>query len=143
MTLMPRSLAWMLMVALMHMAMLPASAANTSATDACSTQANMRRCLASAAAESAADLAQAEREAVAAIARWDEDARYRLAASAALRQSQRSFEQDRAVQCAFAAALGGGAIGNALALRRFACMTDLNRMRAAWLRRQGRALPAQ
>lgn len=142
MTILPSTLAWALTLALVHMTMLSARAADTSAMDACSTQADLRRCLASAAVASAAELAQANRDAITAIAGWDEDARYRLAASAALRESQRSFEQYRAAQCAFAAALGGGAAGNALALRRLTCVSELNRVRAANLRKQINDLPA-
>jgi len=38
-------------------------------------------------------------------------------------------------QCALAAALGGGAIGNALEIRRLACEAELNAWRADQLQR--------
>jgi uncharacterized protein YecT (DUF1311 family) len=124
--------------------MTAASAADV-ARDICAahSQSDMRTCLASQAKESATELAAAEDAANSALSQWDEDAKYRASASAALKRSTKSFIQFRAMQCSFTASLGGGAIGNALALRELACVSDLNRQQTAWLRQAIADLPAR
>lgn len=96
-------------------------------------QADMRACLAKKAADSATNLKQAEGKALAALGKWDEDAKYVSAAKARLDASGKAFAKYRDAQCAFNTALGGGAIGNALDMRRFACVYELNARRAEQL----------
>ena len=118
-------------------------AANTISVDECAghAQADMRTCLEKKSQESTTDLAQAEKDVLSMLAGWDEDPAYRASANAAFKQSRKSFIQFRQAQCAFAASLGGGAIGNALALRQLACLTDVNRVQAASLRAAVATLP--
>jgi len=106
-----------------------------SVREACSdgSQADMRACLARRAADSATDLKQAEEKALAALGKWDEDAKYVAAAKAKLDASGKAFAKYREAQCAFNTALGGGAIGNALDMRRFACLYEMNARRAGQL----------
>lgn len=113
-------------------------AARATEIDACSgrSQADLRICLENKAKASEAELSQAEQTAVTALTRWDEDQRYRSAAATLLKTSNKSFIQFRAAQCEFAAALGGGAAGNARELRRLTCVADLNYTRAETLRQQ-------
>jgi uncharacterized protein YecT (DUF1311 family) len=122
-----------------------ASAAQTRSMDRCSARAqgDLRACLEAEVRASEAVLKAAEDAADAALTRWDEDAKYRVSASAALQSSRQSFSLFRETQCAFSAALGGGAIGNALAVRRLACIGELNRQQAAWLKQAVAGLPAQ
>ncbi|MGJ7914261.1 hypothetical protein ACI48D_02115 [Massilia sp. LXY-6] len=47
--------------------------------------------------------------------------------------SRQAFARYRETQCAFISSLGGGAIANALHMRRLACTIDLNNERAASL----------
>jgi uncharacterized protein YecT (DUF1311 family) len=90
-------------------------------------------CLKAYAGESAARLAKAEREAVARIENWDEDARYRAQARGALATSNAEFLRFRARECGFASALAGGSIGTAHEHWRLACVYELNIRRAASL----------
>jgi hypothetical protein len=96
-------------------------------------QAGLRECMTRKAADSQSLLKRAESDAAAALARWDEDAKYAQLAKEKLASSSRAFERYRETQCAFAYSLGGGAIGNALEMRRLACTIDLNQERAASL----------
>ena len=89
-------------------------------------EAGMRECLAKKSHESALALRHAEERAIAALSKWDEDARFINLAKAKLRASSKAYEQYRDAQCAFSASLGGGAIGNALELRRLSCLVGLN-----------------
>jgi len=89
-------------------------------------QAGMRDCLAHKAESSQRALKKAEKSAAAALSRWDEDSRYRQQAQARLAASQKAFVQYRDAQCRFAYSLGSGAIGNALEMRRLACLAELN-----------------
>lgn len=108
---------------------------------AAQSQAAMRSCLENQAQASERALVHAEKDAHMALSRWDEDLRYRTAADAALKTASTSFIRFRSAQCGFAASLGGGAIGNALALRRLSCETELNRSRAAALVQATAELP--
>lgn len=104
-------------------------------------QAGMRECLAKKSRESASSLKQAESKVVAALSKWDEDEKYIALAREKRKASDAAFERYREAQCAFAASLGGGAIGNALETRRLACVVDLNRMRTESLTTAISALP--
>jgi len=68
------------------------------------------------------------------LTKWDEDPKYSSQAKAKLIASNKAFGQYRDAQCAFASALGGGAIGNALEMGRLACVAELNGRRAFQLR---------
>jgi hypothetical protein len=91
------------------------------------------KCLEAYAAESAARLAKAEKDAVARIENWDEDASYRAQARSTLATSNAEFLRFRARECSFAAALAGGSIGTAREHWQFACVYELNIGRAASL----------
>lgn len=97
-------------------------------------EAGMHDCLEKKARESGKALKDTERKASDALAKWDEDANYVSRAKTKLQLSSKAFEQYREAQCAFAASMGGGAIGNALDMRRLACVTELNDRRAEQLR---------
>ena len=77
-------------------------------------EAGMRECLAKMSHESSTALKRAEAQAIAALSKWDEDAKYVNLAKEKLRASSKAYEQYRDAQCAFASSLGGGAIGYAL-----------------------------
>ncbi|GAB2851696.1 DUF1311 domain-containing protein [Pseudoduganella ginsengisoli] len=105
-------------------------------------EAGMRDCLVHHAAQSAKVLKQAEESASAALAKWDEDAKFVRAAKVRLETSGREFLRYRDAHCAFAASLGGGAIGNALEMMRLACVAELNYRRAGQLTNAVADLPA-
>ncbi|PMS14295.1 DUF1311 domain-containing protein [Trinickia caryophylli] len=111
--------------------------------EACSgeSEAGMRECLAKRAADSDKKLKQAEQKALDAVSKWDEDGKYIRLARNELQSSGKAFTQYRKAQCDFAASLGGGAIGNALDMRRFACEAELNERRAEQLRAAVQDLP--
>jgi uncharacterized protein YecT (DUF1311 family) len=89
-------------------------------------EAGMRECLAKKSRESAVALTRAEERAIVALSKWDEDEKFINLAKEKLRASSKAYEQYRDAQCAFSASLGGGAIGNALELRRLSCLIGLN-----------------
>ncbi len=97
-------------------------------------QAGMRDCLAKKAQDSQKALQQSEEKAASILSQWDEDDRYINQAKAKLAKSNKAFVKYREAQCAFASSLGGGAIGNALEMRRLACVAELNDRRAEQLR---------
>ena len=150
-----RTIVWVALVGLFASALLAAQARAADAAPAAvagvapgaaeqcgaNSQAGMRDCLQQQASSSAALLKQAQDQAAAAIGNWDEDAKYVKQAKAKLQASNLAFDKFAAAQCAFAASLGGGAIGNALELRRLACSADLQAQRAAQLHRDSAALP--
>jgi len=111
--------------------------------EACSanSQAGMRDCLAKHAADSQRILSNAEKKAMHAIAGWDEDEKYVRSAQARLTDSTQAFERYRAAQCALSGSLGGGAVGNALELRRLSCVAAANEMRIEQLRHLTESLP--
>lgn len=94
----------------------------------------VRECLQKKAEGSEVDLKDAEKRVIDVLAQWDEDPKYVNQAKATFNASTKDFAKYRDSQCAFASALGGGAIGNALAMRRFACIAELNSRRAFQLR---------
>lgn len=106
-------------------------------------QAGMRECLAKKSIESSAALRHAEKQAIATLSKWDEDAKFIHFAKEKLRASSKAYERYRDAQCAFAASLGGGAIGNALEMRRLSCLIGLDNGRAKQLHADASALPAK
>ncbi|SAK70437.1 hypothetical protein AWB80_03668 [Caballeronia pedi] len=112
-----------------------AAPTNRSLREECSefSQGEMRECLAKKADESQQALTRAENYAVGALTQWNEDDKYIRAAKANLAKSNKAFARYREAQCGFFRSLGGGAIGNALEIRRFACVAELNGNRAEQL----------
>lgn len=104
-------------------------------------EAGMRECLAKKARESALGLRRAEERALAALSKWDEDAKFVDLAKEKLKASSKAYEKYRDAQCAFAASLGGGAIGNALELRRLSCIVGLNNGRTKQINTDSSELP--
>jgi uncharacterized protein YecT (DUF1311 family) len=94
-------------------------------------EAGARECLTKNLRKSEHALKTAQDKAVGTLSKWDEDPRYITAAKQKLQTSNAAFEQYREAQCAFAYSLGGGAIGNALDMRRLACGIELNSKRTA------------
>ncbi len=103
--------------------------------------ASVRECLGKRQLQSEVDLRRAEIETRAAFDTWDEDTKYVNLAKARLAASGKAFANYRLEQCAFAASIGGGAIGNALDMRRAACIAELNNRRAEQLRSAVAKLP--
>ena len=56
-------------------------------------------------------------------------------------RTSKAYAHYRDAQCAFAASLGGGAIGNALELRRLSCLVGLNNGRAKQINTDSSELP--
>ena len=106
-------------------------------------QDGMRDCLAQRGQASEVKLNQALAQARRKIDQWDEDAKYQARAKALLDTAHKSFARYRSAHCAFSAALGGGAIGNALELRRLACQAELNNQRAAQLVQAAAEIPGK
>lgn len=104
-------------------------------------QAGMRDCLAKKYRESTTALMRAEKQVLASLSKWDEDARYINLAKGKLNASSKAYQLYREDQCAFAASLGGGAIGNALELRRLACLVGMNAERTKQLLASASGLP--
>ena len=96
-------------------------------------QAGMRDCLATKAENSQKALRQAEESVARVVSKRDEDSQYVNQAKAKPAASSKEFAKYREIQCAFASSLGGGAIGNALEMRRLACISELNDRRAEQL----------
>ena len=92
--------------------------------------AEMRECLERKVAASELAVNDAENKLKTALSRWDEDKKYTDIAKTRFAATSQEFIRNRRVQCAFAVALGGGAIGNALEIRRLACVAELNNQRA-------------
>ena len=115
---------------------------NRNALEQCGaySQASMRKCLAKKSDESNAALKQAEDEAIAALSKWDEDEGFIKLAKEKLRASSKAYEQYRNAQCAFASSLGGGAAGNAPAIRHLTCLKTLDDARAKQLKSDASAL---
>ncbi|MCA7998000.1 lysozyme inhibitor LprI family protein [Burkholderia metallica] len=78
----------------------------------------VRECLQRKQEASEVELKRAEEKVREAFAKWDEDSRYINLAKTRLAASKKAFVKYREAQCAFASALGGGAIGNALEMQR-------------------------
>jgi len=103
----------------------------------------MRECLSKRSQQSKRMLEQTEAQAAARLSMWDEDSKYISRAKEKLRTSSKAFEQYRDAQCAFDSSLGGGAIGNALEMRRLGCLIGLNTRRSEQLNSTVAALPAK
>lgn len=97
-------------------------------------QAGMRDCLVKTAETSQKALRQAEEMVAGTLSKWDEDSKYVSLAKARLAASSKEFARYRDAHCAFSLSLGGGAAGNALDMRRLACVSELNNRRAQQLR---------
>lgn len=97
-------------------------------------QAGTRDCLAQKSESSQKALRQAEEKVASTLSTWDEDHKYVNQAKVKLVASNKDFAKYRDAQCAFASSLGGGAVGNALDMRRLACVSELNNRRAEQLR---------
>lgn len=111
------------------------------ATCSADSQAGMRDCLARAAEGSGKALAAAQREATAALDKWDEETRYVDQTKARLAASNRAFAEYRSAQCEWSASLSGGAAGNAHDMGKLACVAELNHRRARQLREAVEDLP--
>lgn len=96
-------------------------------------QAGMRECLAKKAAESEIDLKKAENNVRNKLKKWVHDTQYITISKSKLKSSSKAFVRYRDAHCAFNASLGGSAIGNALEIRRLACVFELNSRRAEQL----------
>ena len=94
----------------------------------------VRECLQKKQQATEVDLKRAEEKLRESLGRWDQDQRHINIAKARLVASKNVFVKYREAQCAFASSLGGGAIGNALEMRRLACVAELNNRRAEQLR---------
>ncbi|UZR27350.1 lysozyme inhibitor LprI family protein [Methylococcus mesophilus] len=97
-------------------------------------EAEMRICLLKKAGESETKLKEAEDYVLGRLAKWDEDTKYVALAKAKLMASSLAFVRYRETQCAFAESLGGGAVGNGLAMLRLGCVFELNIRRAEQLK---------
>jgi uncharacterized protein YecT (DUF1311 family) len=106
-------------------------------------QADMRECLMEKSVRSADELRQAVASVNDAIAKWDEDTKFILTARRQFENSNQAFVRFRDAQCSWSVALGGGAIGNALAIRRLRCVSDLNHARAHELANMAENLPSR
>jgi uncharacterized protein YecT (DUF1311 family) len=92
-----------------------------------------RECLTKNFQKTSGALKAAEDKAMAVLSTWDEEPKYITAAKEKLKASNAAFKQYREAQCAFSYSLGGGAIGNALNMRRLACQIEQNSKRIAEL----------
>ncbi|WP_145652129.1 lysozyme inhibitor LprI family protein [Pseudoduganella lurida] len=96
-------------------------------------QAAIRACLTRKADESSKALAAAEKKFAAALQQWDEEPKYITQSLARLQASRKAFHTYRKAHCGFVSSLGGGAILNALELRRLSCEFALNTERTRYL----------
>lgn len=97
-------------------------------------QAGMRDCLSKKAKESEKVLKQTEDKVINILSKWDEDSKFASIAKTKLATSSKEFARYRESQCAFSTSLGGGAIGNALEIRRLSCVAEINNLRTEQLR---------
>jgi len=108
----------------------------------CSTEpAGINECLTDKVSQSVTRLRDAHSFATRQLAAWDEDARYVKLARTRLAAADRSFENFKRAHCAFAASMGGGAVGHALETGRLACVADLNVRQADLIRSLVARLP--
>lgn len=106
-------------------------------------QAGMHDCLAKKVAASELALKKAETKVYNGFTAWGEDAKYITIAKSKFETSKKAFVRYRKAHCEFNASLGGGAIGSALALRRLACLFELNLRRAEQLNSVITTLPTK
>ena len=83
-------------------------------------------CLQKQAKQSQLALQQAEQNAFNLLSKWDDDEQFTLLAKRKLTLSNEAFAHYRDVHCQYFKSLGGGAIANALEMRRLTCVTKLN-----------------
>jgi uncharacterized protein YecT (DUF1311 family) len=93
----------------------------------------IRECLQKKLKLSETNLKNTEEKVNQSLEKWDEDPEYINAAKAKLKSANEAFIKYREAQCQFAFSLGGGAIGNALDVRQFSCIAELNNRRAEQL----------
>lgn len=104
-------------------------------------QAGMRDCLLKKVDASSNALIHTEKAAISVLNQWDEESKFVAKAGAHLHTSSRNYLKYRDAQCSLASALGGGAIANALELRRLACIFSMNTERTQQLTRLFTDLP--
>ncbi len=92
-------------------------------------EAEMTKCLKAKALKSQKELQNTEKKLIKKISKWDEDPSYINIAKANLTAANKEFIKYRDAQCKFNYSLGGGAIENALEMRLFACIAELNNRR--------------
>ena len=92
-------------------------------------EADMTECLKAKALKSQKELQNTETKLIKKISKWDEDPSYINIAKANLTAANKEFIKYRDAQCKFNYSLGGGAIENALEMRLFACIAELNNRR--------------
>lgn len=104
-------------------------------------QADRVTCLQGESAASEVELAQARNALVAAIGGWDENTRHRQIALSQLQAAEKAFNKYREAHCKLYQALGGGAAGNGLMMRRLMCWSQTNRTQAAHWTQAAQRLP--
>ena len=92
-------------------------------------EAEMTRCLKAKALKSQKELQNTEKKMIKILSEWDEDPSNINIAKANLTAANKEFIKYRDAQCKFNYSLGGGAIENALEMRLFACIAELNNRR--------------
>ena len=92
-------------------------------------EAEMTRCLKAKALKSQKKLQNTEKKMIKILSEWDEDPSNINIAKANLTTANKEFIKYRDAQCKFNYSLGGGAIENALEMRLFACIAELNNRR--------------
>ncbi|WP_167079375.1 lysozyme inhibitor LprI family protein [Massilia aquatica] len=97
-----------------------------------------RQCFRKLLAESTVSLKKAEADALAKIAQWFENDRYKNVARTRMRAAGASFARYRAARCAYLAALHG----DTRDISRLACLADMNAERVLELTRNTHDLPS-
>ena len=92
-------------------------------------EAEMTECLKAKALKSKKELQNTEKKMIKILSEWDEDPSNINIAKANLTAANKEFIKYRDTQCKFNYSLGGGAIENALEMRLFACIAELNNRR--------------
>ena len=92
-------------------------------------EAEMTECLKAKALKSQKELQNTEKKLIKILSEWDEDPSNINIAKANLTAANKEFIKYRDAQCKFNYSLGGGAIENALEMRLFACIAELNNRR--------------
>ena len=92
-------------------------------------EAEMTKCLKAKALKSQKELQNTEKKMIKILSEWDEDPSNINKAKANLTAANKEFIKYRDAQCKFNYSLGGGAIENALEMRLFACIAELNNRR--------------
>ena len=92
-------------------------------------EADMTECLKAKALKSQKELQNTETKLIKKLSEWYEEPSYINIAKANLTAANKEFIKYRDAQCKFNYSLGGGAIENALEMRLFACIAELNNRR--------------